>query len=62
MKANKRLYEMGGDIITDNFFTSSNQEAMIGDKRKKKKKIKSGTGQFIKKGQYSSGCTSKGCR
>ena len=53
---------MGGDIITDNFFTSSNQEAVIGDKRKKKKKIKSGTGQFIKKGQYSSGCTSKGCR
>lgn len=51
MKANKRLYEMGGDIITDNFFTLSNQEAVIGDKRKKKK-IKGGDGKRMKKGRY----------
>ena len=56
----KRLYEMGGDIITDNFFTAASDSAMIGGKGKKRKKVKSGTGKVMKKGQFS-GCTSKGC-
>ncbi len=56
----KRLYEMGGDIITDNYFTAASDSAIIGGKGKKKKKIKDGSGKPMKKGRYS-GCTSKGC-
>jgi hypothetical protein len=48
----KRLYEMGGDIITDNFFTAASDSATIGGKGKKKKKIKDGSGNPMKKGRY----------
>jgi len=50
MKTAKRLYEMGGDITADYFTNTdfsmmdSSNSSSIG-KRKKKKKVKFGTGQ-----------------
>ena len=61
MYGNKRLYDMGGDIIS-NFYPSGSSESslLIGDgKRKQKKKQKKvifGTGKPLKKGQH------RGCR
>jgi hypothetical protein len=62
----KRLYDMGGDIISS-FYPSGTSESslLLGDGERKKKKLKNkkvifGTGKPLKKGQHR-GCRGKIC-
>jgi hypothetical protein len=60
MKAGTRLYDMGGDIVSNFYPSGSAQSSMWPGGPKKKKKVIGGSGRPMKKGSFS-GCKKGQC-